>query len=171
MYQYQLRSIPQSLSQPLPWNLQVWERQLAILFLYFLPPPSGFQDTYHLRHEQRLINVFALPSLSYLSIMFTVPVPPVSVGSNIFFALALCSISALVLLLLRRFLTLRATPAYLIVPVFLALALPASVVLLVPIDLASSSRDGTGPKAIWLPDRVVLVCWRIAYWLIFMLTW
>ncbi|KAJ5157355.1 uncharacterized protein N7482_008455 [Penicillium canariense] len=103
--------------------------------------------------------------------MFAVSVSPVSVGSNIFFAFALCSISVLVLLLLRRFLTLRATPAYLLVPVFLALALPASVVLLVPIDLASSARNGTGPKAIWLPDRMVLVCWRIAYWLIFMLTW
>lgn len=104
--------------------------------------------------------------------MFSIPaVPPISVGSNIFFAFALCSISVLVLLLLRRFLTLRATPAYLIVPIFLALALPASVVLLVPIDLASSSHDGTGPRAIWLPNRVVLVCWRIAYWLIFMLTW
>jgi hypothetical protein len=44
-------------------------------------------------------------------------------------------------------------------------------VLLVPIDLASSSRDGSGPKAIWLPERMVLVCWRIAYWLIFVLTW
>lgn len=103
--------------------------------------------------------------------MFSVSVPPVSVGSNVFFALALCSISVLVLLLLRRFVTIRATPAYILVPIFLALALPASVVLLVPIDLASSSRDGTGPKAIWLPDRLVLVCWRIAYWLIFMLTW
>ncbi|KAJ5444074.1 uncharacterized protein N7458_007946 [Penicillium daleae] len=103
--------------------------------------------------------------------MFSLSVSPVSVGSNIFFAFALCSISALVLLLLRRFLTIRATPAYLLVPIFLALALPASVVLLVPIDLASSARNGTGPKAIWLPDRMVLVCWRIAYWLIFMLTW
>lgn len=103
--------------------------------------------------------------------MFSVSVPTVSVGSNVFFALALCSISILVLLLLRRFLTIRATPGYIILPIFLALALPASVVLLVPIDLASSSRDGTGIKAIWLPDRVVLVCWRIAYWLIFMLTW
>ncbi|KAJ5084503.1 hypothetical protein NUU61_009082 [Penicillium alfredii] len=101
----------------------------------------------------------------------SVSVPSVSVGSNVFFAFALCFISALVLLLLRRFLTLRATPAYLIVPVFLALALPASVVLLVPIDLASSSRDGTSPWAVWLPDRMVLVCWRIAYWLIFFLTW
>lgn len=103
--------------------------------------------------------------------MFSVSVPPVSVGSNIFFAFALLSISVLVLLLLRRFLTVRSTPAYLLVPVFFALALPASVVLLVPIDLASSSRDGNGPKAIWLPARLVLVCWRIAYWLIFALTW
>ncbi|KAJ5551348.1 hypothetical protein N7535_000701 [Penicillium sp. DV-2018c] len=103
--------------------------------------------------------------------MFSVSVSPVSVGSNVFFAFALFLISALVLLLLRRFLTLRATPGYLIVPIFLALALPASVVLLVPIDLASSSRDGSGPRAIWLPERMVLVCWRIAYWLIFVLTW
>ncbi|KAJ5973732.1 hypothetical protein N7481_010942 [Penicillium waksmanii] len=103
--------------------------------------------------------------------MISVSLPTVSVGSNIFFALALCLISLLVLFILRRFLTLRATPAYLIFPIFFALALPASVILLVPIDLASSSRDGSGAKAIWLPDRVVLVCWRIAYWLIFVLTW
>ncbi|KGO76571.1 LMBR1-like membrane protein [Penicillium italicum] len=103
--------------------------------------------------------------------MFSVSVSPISVGSNVFFAFALFIISALVLLLLRRFLTLRATPTYLSVPIFLALTLPASVVLLVPIDLASSSRDGSGPKAIWLPERMVLVCWRIAYWLIFVLTW
>ncbi|RAK71305.1 LMBR1 domain-containing protein [Aspergillus fijiensis CBS 313.89] len=96
---------------------------------------------------------------------------PVPVGSSVFFSLALLTISILVLLLLRRFLTLRATPAYLSIPVFLALALPASVVLLVPIDLASSSRDGSGPAAIWLPDRLLLVSWRITYWLIFVLTW
>ncbi|PYH97211.1 LMBR1 domain protein [Aspergillus ellipticus CBS 707.79] len=96
---------------------------------------------------------------------------PIPVGSSIFFTLALLTISILVLLLLRRFLTLRATPAYLAIPVFLALALPASVVLLVPIDLASSSREGAGPTAIWLPDRLILVSWRIAYWLIFVLTW
>lgn len=103
---------------------------------------------------------------------YTVASSAVPVGSSVFFTGALLTISALTLLLLRRFLTLRATPAYLSVPVFLALALPASVVLLVPIDLASSSRnDGTGPRAIWLPDRLVLVSWRIAYWLIFVLTW
>ncbi|KAJ9236996.1 hypothetical protein DTO280E4_7015 [Paecilomyces variotii] len=96
---------------------------------------------------------------------------PAPVGSGIFFAFALVTISVLVLLLLRRFLTLRATPAYIIVPVFLALALPASVVLLVPIDLTSSSRANGRATGIWLPDRMVLVSWRIAYWLIFVLTW
>ena len=100
-----------------------------------------------------------------------ISVPSISVGSSVFFSLALLIISIVALFLLRRFLTLRATPAYLSVPVFLALALPASVVLLVPIDLASSSRDDGSPKAIWLPDRLILVSWRIAYWLIFVLTW
>lgn len=101
-----------------------------------------------------------------------ITVSSIPVGSSVFFTLTLLVISVVALLLLRRFLTLRATPAYLSVPVFLALALPASVVLLVPIDLASSSRDdGSGPKAIWLPDRLLLVSWRIAYWLIFVLTW
>ncbi|KAL4761607.1 LMBR1 domain-containing protein [Aspergillus foveolatus] len=101
-----------------------------------------------------------------------ITIASISVGSSIFFTLALLIISVLVLLLLRRFLTLRATPAYLSIPVFFALALPASVVLLVPIDLASSSRDkGDRPNAIWLPERLLLVSWRIAYWLIFVLTW
>lgn len=102
-----------------------------------------------------------------------ISVSSIPVGSSVFFTLALLIISIVALLLLRRFLTLRATPAYLSVPVFLALALPASVVLLVPIDLSSSSREsgGGGPNAIWLPDRLVLVSWRIAYWLIFVLTW
>lgn len=94
-----------------------------------------------------------------------------SVGSGITSLIALFIIFVLVLSLLRRYLTLRTTPAFLIVPLFLALALPASVVLLVPIDLASSTRhDGSG-VGIWFPSRVMLVSWRIAYWLIFVLTW
>jgi LMBR1-like membrane protein len=96
---------------------------------------------------------------------------PAPVGSGLFFFFALLVICFLVLLLLRRFLPLRSTPAFITVPVFLALVLPASVVLLVPIDLASSSRAGARAKGIWLPDRLVLVLWRIAYWLIFVLTW
>lgn len=95
-----------------------------------------------------------------------------SAGSDVFFAFAILAVSILVLLLLRHYLPLRTTPAYLLVPVFLALTLPASIILLVPIDLASSaiSEDGTA-RGIWLPERARLVLWRIAYWLTFTLTW
>ena len=95
-----------------------------------------------------------------------------SVGSDIFAIVAILSISLLVLLLLRQYIPLRAAPAYLIIPVFLALALPCSIVLLVPIDLSSSVSEGNGAsRGVWLPSRVVLVAWRICYWLIFGLTW
>jgi len=77
-----------------------------------------------------------------------------------------------VLFVLRHYLPLRTTPAYLLVPIFFALGLPASIILLVPIDLASSARDqDAGSRGIWLPDRVLLVSWRISYWLTFALTW
>lgn len=95
-----------------------------------------------------------------------------SIGSSVFACSTLLVISLLVLLILRHYLPLRTTPAYLLVPIFLALALPASIILLVPIDLASSSGSGSnGPKGIWLPERVMLVAWRITYWLCFALTW
>lgn len=95
-----------------------------------------------------------------------------SIGSDAFSLLALAVISIFVLLLLRHFLPLRTTPAYLVVPVFLALALPISMFLLVPIDLASSSGiPDTAARGIWLPDGVLLVAWRVAYWLTFALTW
>ncbi|KAM5450991.1 hypothetical protein MaudCBS49596_004102 [Microsporum audouinii] len=92
-------------------------------------------------------------------------------SSSVFVAAALVSISALVLLLLRHYLPLRSTPAFVVLPVFLALALPASIVLLVPIDLASSPPEGHRPAGIWLSSRFMLVFWRIAYWLTFVLTW
>lgn len=95
-----------------------------------------------------------------------------SLGSDAFALLALAFISAFVLFLLRHFLPLRTTPTYLIVPIFLALALPISIILLVPIDLASSLlNDSVTPKAIWLPQTVILVVWRLTYWLTFALTW
>ncbi|KAF2101680.1 hypothetical protein NA57DRAFT_35506 [Rhizodiscina lignyota] len=95
-----------------------------------------------------------------------------SVGSDVFFALSFLTISILVVLLLRYYLPLRTTPSYLLVPVFLALALPSSIVLLVPIDLASSTgTDTEAARGIWLPERLLLVSWRIAYWLTFCLTW
>ncbi|TKX18798.1 hypothetical protein C1H76_9059 [Elsinoe australis] len=98
--------------------------------------------------------------------------PASSVGSNVFAGIAVLTISVLVLLLLRYYLPLRSTPAYLLVPVFLALALPVSIILLVPIDLASSSgTDTEDGRGIWLPQSVNLVAWRVSYWLTFLLTW
>ena len=94
------------------------------------------------------------------------------VGSEIFALVALLAISLVVLLILRYYLPIRTTPAYLLVPIFFALWLPASIVLLVPIDLASSARTiDAGSRGIWLYDRVLLVAWRITYWLTFALTW
>ena len=93
------------------------------------------------------------------------------VGSSIFYAFALVVIALLVLLLLKYYLPLRSTPAYLLVPVFIALALPANLVLLVPIDLASNPVENRRPRGIWLPERALLVAWRISYWLTFVLTW
>lgn len=95
-----------------------------------------------------------------------------SIPSDVAAVFALIVICGLVLLLLRHYLPLRGTPAYLLVPVFLALVLPTSIVLLVPIDLASSSgTDTEGARGLWLPERIMVVAWRIAYWLIFALTW
>lgn len=94
-----------------------------------------------------------------------------SVVSDIFAIGALFTISISVLLLLRHYLPLRSTPAYLLVPVFLALALPCSIILLVPIDLASIDSGNEHTRGIWLNERVLLVTWRITYWLTFLLTW
>ena len=95
-----------------------------------------------------------------------------SAGSDAFAFLALLAVSVLMLLLLRHFLPLRSTPAYVLVPIFLALALPISIILLLPIDLASSLRsDDEATRGIWLPKTVLLVAWRITYWLTFALTW
>ena len=94
-----------------------------------------------------------------------------SVGSAIFVAVAFTLISLLAILLLRYYLPLRTTPAYLLVPVFLAIALPANLILLVPIDLASNPFSDEPPRGIWLPQRALLVAWRISYWLTFVLTW
>lgn len=96
-----------------------------------------------------------------------------SAGSDVFLAFAFTTICLITLLVLRHYLPIRTSPAYLLVPVFLALALPASVIILVPIDLASASapEESDPSRGIWLPDRAMLVLWRITYWLTFVLTW
>ncbi len=97
---------------------------------------------------------------------------PSPVPSEVFALISLLVISVVVLLLLRYYLPLRTTPAYLLVPVFFALWLPACMVILVPIDLASSAMvDDVDARGIWLERRPLLVSWRIIYWLTFTLTW
>lgn len=94
------------------------------------------------------------------------------VGSIIFSVFALLFISLVVLAILRHYLPLRTTPAFYLVPIFFALWLPSVIILLVPIDLASSAAtDDENTRGIWLPERVILVAWRITYWLTFALTW
>ena len=60
-------------------------------------------------------------------------------------ALLLASCSLFTLLLIRRYLPLRSTPEYILAPVFFAILVPCSVVLLVPIDLAST-KESNGAK-------------------------
>ncbi|OTB20333.1 hypothetical protein K445DRAFT_312773 [Daldinia sp. EC12] len=104
--------------------------------------------------------------------MLQIASSPSPVPSEIFALIALLVLSLIVLLILRHYLPLRTTPAYLLVPVFFALWLPASIVLLVPIDLASNAKtDDEASRGIWLPPRALLVSWRISYWLTFVLTW
>ncbi|KKA28102.1 hypothetical protein TD95_002323 [Thielaviopsis punctulata] len=92
--------------------------------------------------------------------------------SEVLAALGLAFISLVVLLTLRYYLPLRQTPGFYLVPIFFALFLPAGIVLLVPIDLASSSvAEDVASRGIWLPQRLLLVWWRITYWLTFCLTW
>ncbi|KAA8912739.1 LMBR1-like membrane protein-domain-containing protein [Sphaerosporella brunnea] len=93
------------------------------------------------------------------------------INSAVFFALCLFFIAVVTLLLQRRYLPLRQTPEYLLVSTFLGLFLSSSIIVLVPIDLASASSTDDGSRGIVLPERVLLICWRISYWLCFVLTW
>jgi hypothetical protein len=91
---------------------------------------------------------------------------PSAVGSEIFIGIALLVLSLIVLVILRYYLPLRTTPAYLLVPIFFALWLPTGIILLVPVDLhlTTAVEDDERP-------RFLLVGWRITYWLTFALTW
>ncbi len=127
---------------------------------------------YHFSENQQSQCLNPILSPKQTDKHLTIMAPSSAIGSEIFALIALLVISVVVLLILRHYLPLRTTPAYLLVPIFFALGLPASIVLLVPIDLASSSgTDDAGTRGIWLPDRVLLVSWRISYWLTFALTW
>lgn len=69
---------------------------------------------------------------------------------------------------LRMYTPLRQTPYYILLPLFIAVYIPCSIVVLVPIDLVSSSNQST---LFYLSEEVRLVLWRVIYWLAFFLTW
>lgn len=80
--------------------------------------------------------------------------------------------TALVTLLgIRAFVKLRATPLYVLLPLFLAVFIPCSIVGLVPIDLVSSSKHNAKDTLFYLSEEVRLAIWRVVYWLAFFLTW
>lgn len=63
----------------------------------------------------------------------------------------------------------RSTPLYIFIPLFLAVYIPCSIVVLVPIDLISSSK---GPDAFfYLSEHARYILWRVTYWGAFFLTW
>ena len=127
-------------------------------------PPSLVPRTSYLESNGNICAITA--------VMIGITAEASPVGSEVFSLISLLVISLGVLLLLRHYLPLRTTPAYLLVPIFFALGIPASIILLVPIDLASNAREeDEATRGIWLPDRVLLVSWRICYWLTFVLTW
>lgn len=75
------------------------------------------------------------------------------------------------LLGIRRYTRLHETPSYIIVPLFIAVYIPCSIVVLVPIDLVSSSKHAKSTASFYLSKDVRLALWRIIYWLAFILTW
>lgn len=60
-------------------------------------------------------------------------------------------------------------PAYLTVPLTLAVFIPLSLVYLLPIDWTQKTSEGD----LWLslPDNVILNNWKVNYWITFALTW
>lgn len=61
---------------------------------------------------------------------------------------------------------------FILLPLVLAVYIPFSIVVLVPIDLLSESSDGSGSVPLfYLNENVRLILWRVSYWLAFVLTW
>lgn len=82
------------------------------------------------------------------------------------------TLTALITLLgIRRYTRLCETPSYVLVPLFFAVYIPCSIVVLVPIDIVSSSKHSKSTASFYLPKEVRLALWRIIYWLAFILTW
>lgn len=83
------------------------------------------------------------------------------------FAFIIAGIVAL--LGIRLFVKFKDISLHELVPLFLAIYIPCSIVVLVPIDLMSSSQ--LRHPLFYISEEVRLVLWRVSYWLAFLLTW
>ncbi|KAK9475934.1 LMBR1-like membrane protein-domain-containing protein [Lipomyces japonicus] len=84
-------------------------------------------------------------------------------------ALGFFLIAVNVLLLLNYYCSFRRMPSYLVFALFIAVFIPFSIILLVPVDLASTFSDSK--PLLSLPRKYTYFTWRILYWLSFGLTW
>lgn len=77
--------------------------------------------------------------------------------------------------IVARFIDVRTQPRYLTVILMLSLALPLSIIYLLPMDLVSTYNDiynlGLQDSSIYLPASTLSVLWQVNYWLTFLLTW
>lgn len=88
----------------------------------------------------------------------------------VFPVLAFCLTGVVALVGISAFTRLRKTPYYVLVPLFFSVYIPCSIVVLVPIDLVSSSKNGKS-SLFFVSESIRLILWRIIYWLAFTLTW
>ncbi|KAK9446775.1 LMBR1-like membrane protein [Limtongia smithiae] len=78
-------------------------------------------------------------------------------------------IGIFVILLITYYCPFSRTPNYLLLALFCAVYISFSIILLVPIDLATSTSDST--PLLSLPSSATFAIWRVVYWLSFALTW
>lgn len=77
--------------------------------------------------------------------------------------------------LINIFIRIRKQPPALTFLLTLSISLPLSIIFLLPIDLISSATDASGDvatrTAFYASASSINVCWKVNYWLTFILTW
>ncbi|AOW07651.1 YALI0F24541p [Yarrowia lipolytica CLIB122] len=91
--------------------------------------------------------------------------------TQLFPILAFCATAVCSVLWISQYSSIKSTPLFILLPLVLAVYIPFSIVVLVPIDLLSASSNGEGHPLFYLNENVRLILWRVSYWLAFVLTW
>jgi hypothetical protein len=87
----------------------------------------------------------------------------------VFVLLAFLATALVSLWAISRYCRIREVSAYVLVPLFVAIYIPFSIVVLVPIDLMSSSQNSH--PLFYINEAARLIIWRVMYWLAFTMTW